>query len=512
MRVVGCPRCGHAGADGPSCPACGVVFAKLRERPPRPVPPPTPRSRGPAILFLALGSALAVLAGLILLRGRRPEPVAPSPEAATVPRADQLPAAEVPPPPTLVPDAPPPTHAPLPSEGLSEDDLRLARDLDLLLQRGATWTDAEILSAEALVGRHPGIDGLRGLLAGGLAQTAGREAAGRKLAAARAHLERAVELRPQEPAFRLQLLQVHLSAGDWPAAEASARELLALTPGDARALRGLGYALLRQDRPREAAEALRASLEIADDPGTRGVLAQVEKGVRDEGGMTNQKLAHFHVRYDGEEHEDVGREVLRALERHYATLVRELDWQPRAPIAVVLFSHEAYYDATGAPRWSAGLFDGFDGRIRVPIAGLTASLPREVDDTLMHELTHAFVQDMTGGSIRLATDLNEGLAQYMEGRRAGLDFSPAQFAAVVEASRAAHPAQCGSRACVAGFYLGALSFVEHLLALRGQGGIRDLLRALGETGSADEAFRRVHGRSHRGLRELWMERLRQRQG
>ena len=44
--------------------------------------------------------------------------------------------------------------------------------------------------------------------------------------------------------------------------------------------------------------------------------------------MTEQQLAHFHVRYDGAAHEGVGREILRVLERHYATLSGTLDHQP----------------------------------------------------------------------------------------------------------------------------------------------------------------------------------------
>ena len=93
-------------------------------------------------------------------------------------------------------------------------------------------------------------------------------------------------------------------------------------------------------------------------------------------------------RYDGEEHEAVGRAVLRVLDRHYATLVRTLDHQPGSPIAVILLSRESYAAATGAPGWSGGLYDSFDGRVRIPIGGLTPALTPEMDDTLLHELTH----------------------------------------------------------------------------------------------------------------------------
>jgi hypothetical protein len=230
------------------------------------------------------------------------------------------------------------------------------------------------------------------------------------------------------------------------------------------------------------------------------MLARVEKGLEDERGMTEQHLSHFHVRYDGDSHEDVGREILRALEQHYATLARALDYQPANPIPVILFSREAYFDASGAPAWSGGVFDGTDGRIRIPIGGLTSSLTPYMDDTLLHELTHAFVNDRTKG---VATrEIQEGLAQYMEGKRSATDASPQVLAAIAD----------GRDRGVRAFYLAALSYVEYLIATRGMGGINDLLRAMGETGSVDEAFQRVHGCSYHDSRQAWAQHLRQQYG
>ena len=74
-------------------------------------------------------------------------------------------------------------------------------------------------------------------------------------------------------------------------------------------------------------------------------------------------------------------------------------WTTSRPntIPVILFTREGYYDASGAPAWSGGVYDGIDGRIRIPIGGLTASLTPDMDETLIHELTHAFVADRTRG-------------------------------------------------------------------------------------------------------------------
>jgi len=46
---------------------------------------------------------------------------------------------------------------------------------------------------------------------------------------------------------------------------------------------------------------------------------------------------------------------------------------------VILFTRETYYEATRAPRWSGGLFDNIDGRIRLPVGGLTTHTDAELD-------------------------------------------------------------------------------------------------------------------------------------
>src|SRR6185503_15866499 len=151
------------------------------------------------------------------------------------------------------------------------------------------------------------------------------------------------------------------------------RSATRLEPRNAWAWTALGYALLRLDRNQEAVEALMTALSLQENPSTRALL------------------------------------------RHYATLAGSLDHEPQSSISVILFTNQAYYDASGAPAWSGGAFDILDGRIRVPIGGLTASLTPDMDGTLLHELTHAFVADRTHGVA--PRDIQEGLAQYMEGKR-----------------------------------------------------------------------------------------------
>ena len=239
---------------------------------------------------------------------------------------------------------------------------------DRLRARGPI-TAEDLQAAEDLFGRYP--VPARDLLEGVLIGAAEGHREGRRYDAAAAVLERARVVAPSSPRVPKALLALWLETGDWTSAESAARELAARAPSDPEAARGLAYALVRQDRSREAIDVLVAFLDRHPDAETRALLERFQRDHGSEGSLDEARLAHFHVRYDGDAHEEVGREILRVLDRHYATLVRTFSHQPAAPIPVILLSRESYYDATGAPAWSGGQYDDFDGRVRLPIGGLT---------------------------------------------------------------------------------------------------------------------------------------------
>lgn len=505
--MMTCPRCGQSDVVEAACPRCGVVFAKLRDRPttrPAPAAERASPERGAGPGLLAAIVIVAALAGLVgvwrLGRPARPAPPPPRPAEET-PLAAALPT-EAPPPPAALPAAGVPvTLSPVDAGALSEVEQRTVTGLVSRASLQHSFTAADVQSAEALYARHAADSQLRDLLAAVLIATGQQERTALHAEQAASYLRRASALRPQDTTARLALMDLLLQTADWSGAEAAARDTLALEPRNADALQGLAYALYRQDRNREAADAVRDALEVRpNNPSSVSLSARLRKGLTDESGMTEQHLSHFNVRYDGEAHDDVGREILRALERHYATLVQTFDQEPAATIPVILFTRQGYYDASGAPAWSGGEFDGTDGRIRVPVMGLTGSLTPQMDETLIHELTHAFINDRSRGLA--PREIHEGLAQYMEGERTATELTPEQLNALA-AGRIGGPA---------GFYLGALSFVEHLMSLRGQGGINDVLRGMQETGNVDEAFRRVYGQDYSSTRSAWRERLRQQYG
>jgi tetratricopeptide (TPR) repeat protein len=457
-------------------------------------PPPLASTALPVLLGLVALGALAALAW----RAPRPTPPPPEPTPlADEPAQSALQPAAAAQQPTLLPRDPAP---PPPSSALSVEERLQFEDLHARVTRGgATIGDTEVSQAEGLYARHPEEQGVQRLVGEILLAAGVRDARSRKVEPALDRLRRAQTLLIGDGRPIAQQLGLLLDSGDWAGAETAARAALAIER-EPVALERLGYALFRQDRNREAAQALREALELGVSPTARALLERIETTGLDEQGMTERQLSHFHVRYDGDAHEDVGREILRVLERHYATLASTLDHQPASPIPVILFSRQEYYAASGAPAWSGGVYDSTDGRIRIPIGGLTVSLSPELEDTLIHEVTHAFVGDRSQGVC--PREVNEGLAQYMEGKRVAELLKPELVTALAD----------GRIPGVMGFYLQALSFVEYLMGARGQGGMNDLLRAMGETRDVDEAYRRVYGSDQRGTQQAWRIRLRQQHG
>jgi hypothetical protein len=506
-----CPRCSFTGASGPSCPRCGVVFAKLRPRapiPPAQAPRPEPEapdsgsgSRTIALLLVALGLALAAIAWLRPMRPTVPRTAHAPSDDATAPTGHTVPASVPPADTARLLEMTPAAPLEVPKAGVSDADIKLYEALVARLNSGGSIGPEEVQIAGGLLTRYPEETPIKRLLLETLIRAAQQELRRGRTAQAIAYLKNAAALPWADNRPHTGLLQVYTAAADWAAVEALAHEMIAADARNADAWYALGHACFRQDRARDAVKALRTCLEITEHAEARALLQRIEKNLTDEQGMTEQTLAHFHVRYDGDEHLDVGREILTALERHYATLTTTLESHPRATIPVILFSRDQYQAASGAPSWSGGVFDLADGRIRIPIGGLDRSLSPYMDNTLMHELTHAFVDEKTGGTA--TREIQEGLAQYMAGDRISdrLTTKEAQAALVN-----------GKIGGVWQFYLEALSFVEYLEAQRGQGEINRLLSTMGQTHSVDQSFREVYGKSLRETQAEWHQRMQQEYG
>jgi tetratricopeptide (TPR) repeat protein len=148
------------------------------------------------------------------------------------------------------------------------------------------------------------------------------------------------------------------------------------------------------------------------------VAALLEKAKRDseaEGEFREGESSHFVLRYHGGASRQLAADVIHTLEEQFQVLKSELHYTPPEQIGVILYTQESFRDVTRVPGWAGGLNDG---RIRVPVQGME-NVSDLLTRILKHELTHSFVFQKTAG--RCPNWLQEGVAQWMEGRRTGAD-------------------------------------------------------------------------------------------
>lgn len=193
-------------------------------------------------------------------------------------------------------------------------------------------------------------------------------------------------------------------------AERELKRVLELDPRYASAYEVLGEISYRNDDIESAIAYWERAVEL--DPSAarlRERLERVRKEQKTEKDFNRDVTSHFLTKYEGREKIEAGRIILRILEDAYGEVGRALSFYPDREIQVVLYSGEQFKEVTDAPGWSAGVYDG---KIRIPTGGIEQETPG-LRRILYHEYTHAVVRSLTP---RCPTWLNEGLAQYFEGR------------------------------------------------------------------------------------------------
>jgi tetratricopeptide (TPR) repeat protein len=192
------------------------------------------------------------------------------------------------------------------------------------------------------------------------------------------------------------------------------RELLKaveLDPKASKAYQFLGELYYRKDDLESAVTYWEKAVE--SNPSAtdiRARLDRIRKEHKAEKDFNREVTSHFLTKYEGREKIEAGRIVLRILEDAYSEVGRSLSYYPDQEVQVILYSGQQFKEVTDAPGWSGGLFDG---KIRLPIGGIEKETPG-LRGLLYHEYTHAVVRAITP---RCPTWLNEGLAQYFEGRQ-----------------------------------------------------------------------------------------------
>lgn len=261
----------------------------------------------------------------------------------------------------------------------------------------------------------------------------------------------------------------------------------------------MGWAFYGSNRLDQAVEEWKRAEELRPDPEVERALEKAERDRAEERDYREGETAHFDLKYYGGAAPDLARGILRTLEGHYRDISGQLDFEPRSPVVVILYTREAFQDITRAPAWAGAVYDG---RIRVPVQGLSAVTP-DLSRVMRHELVHSFITQKTHG--RCPTWLQEGIAQWFEGRRSreeagGLINVYAHNAgpslADLEGSWMALPGDAAGLA-----YAWSLAAVEAIIHQGGMSDVTRLLDQIAATGSTEAALREVLHSSYSDLDE-----------
>lgn len=294
---------------------------------------------------------------------------------------------------------------------------------------------------------------------------------------------------PEQPVLLMNMAYLHLRRSEFKQSLEYLDRAKRVAPDNPDVPKLAGWAYYGLSKMDQAVAEWKRSLALRGDPEVQAALDKALKDKQEEESYKENESPHFNLKYSGTAEPALAREVLRTLEAHYSAIESELNFSTPDSIGVILYTQQAFADITSAPNWVGALNDG---RIRVPVQGLT-SMTAELSRVLKHELTHSFVQQKTHGAA--PTWLQEGLAQWMEGKRSG--DNAAALVQIYDAKQGASLGQLegswmkfsGNSATYA--YAWALANVEEIVQSSGMGDIVRILDAVGAGQSAEAAVRSV---------------------
>jgi tetratricopeptide (TPR) repeat protein len=216
---------------------------------------------------------------------------------------------------------------------------------------------------------------------------------------------------PNNTALLLEAAYLHLRRSEYSAAADLLERARRIDPDLAETHKLSGWAFYGLNRAGDAVTEWKRAMELQPDEETRHALEKAERDAQEEAEYHEGETPHFRLKYNGAAAPELARDVLKTLEPQFEEISATLNYTPPEPIGVILYTNQTFMDITRAPSWSGALNDG---RIRVPVEGLSSMTP-ELARVLKHELAHSFVAQKTAG--RCPVWLQEGIAQYLEGRR-----------------------------------------------------------------------------------------------
>ena len=295
----------------------------------------------------------------------------------------------------------------------------------------------------------------------------------------------------------------YLQAREPESAAAVLEEAISMAPSQPDVLILLAQAYVELDRRPEALDLLFRAKEAGAPEGViAGLIQTLSREVDAEWDFTAEETSHFRISFGDEELPGTIDVVAGALEDAYRAVGTKLGSYPVDRTQVVLYARQDFHQLTQTAGWAEGVFDG---RIKIPVRGLTADDP-QLARVLRHEYTHAVVAHLAGR--RCPTWVTEGVAMWAEEEQEGDRYSWAENivsqTGTVPLQRLEQSFARLSSAQAQLAYAQSYLAVRRLVERYGTGRLRQLLTELGRKRRLDEAFFDVyHQDLHRFERDVF---------
>ncbi|MFA6342830.1 MAG: hypothetical protein WCX75_08230, partial [Fibrobacteraceae bacterium] len=200
-----------------------------------------------------------------------------------------------------------------------------------------------------------------------------------------------------------------LAQKQWACAAENLESLSAMTPKDPALWSMLGKAFFMEEKYEDALAALKQAeaLGILDSE----ALQMKNKATAldlESRNLGNIRSPHFELGFENSDALAASDSLFATLEHAYDSLCLLWDFYPNHKIPVVLYQSEQYEGTSPKPAWGAA---AYDGKMRIPLR-IMENWP-EQRSVLIHELAHAFIQEMSQGKAPLW--FQEGFAQMLDG-------------------------------------------------------------------------------------------------
>lgn len=199
---------------------------------------------------------------------------------------------------------------------------------------------------------------------------------------------------------------------DWNAARRDFEAALALPGVEASTHLRLAEVLYALGETERAIERVEEGVQAgANSKEAQGLLTRFRREVAVEENYSKGGTLHFAITFENvDDQRGFLHRVETSLERVYSRVCQELGKYPQNRVPVVVYpSATTYREASGAPTWTAAVYNG---KIRVPSGDLAEAPDEHLDRLLAHEFSHYLIERLAG--TRAPAWLQEGLAQHVE--------------------------------------------------------------------------------------------------